>query len=391
MSNVREFVEAIAKGEMPPDELLVDRKSGQVRQAGTIDGGDSQFILKFREAAERSLYVFAKAVLGLNRLTKHLHLPVCDLLTRIPPYRKLVLLPRDHLKSSIVAKALPIHILIQPKEHNIYLPKCDGASTRVLLSNETATNAEHFLRWVMAKFETCKLLRALWPHRCWNNPRRESKKWQEKEMMIPRDEDFPEASIETIGVGGAITSRHYNVLIKDDLISIEAANSAVVMQTAIEWHKASRALMDDPDKSLEFIIGTRWAVYDLYEYIEKEDPSVEVYKRAGIEDGASIWPEMFSLETHARLRKEFGTLYPLLYLNNATDPALADFDMEQIRMFQVEGDKIVFDETEQDLLLHKEYNEPARAPDLPRGTVMKSDMWGQLMGRHEYLRRLRAS
>ena len=134
--------------------------------------------------------------------------------------------------------------------------------------------------------------------------------------------------------------------------------------------------------------NTRWAVYDLYEFIEQEDPSVEVYKRAGVEDGVSIWPEMFSLETHARLRKEFGTLYPLLYLNSATDPALTDFDLEQIRVFRVEGDKIAFDETEQDLLLHKEYSGPVKTPDLPRGTVVTRDMWGQLMGRGKeaYLR-----
>jgi len=49
------------------------------------------------------------------------------------------------------------------------------------------------------------------------------------------------------------------------------------MLAAIEWHKASRALLDEYEKesglvSLEWIIGTRWAVFDLYSYIMDNDP-----------------------------------------------------------------------------------------------------------------------
>lgn len=404
---------------LPAVEIVVDAKTGRPRQAGA-DGGTSlegRYVNEFRSHAERSLFAFARGVLGLSRLNDTLHWDVCRLLTHIPPYRKLVLLPRDHLKTSIVSRAMPIHILIQPREHNIYRLGCqikdcpdgahctklnhcfDGGSTRILLSNETATNAEHFLRWTEARFETNRLLRALWPHRCWESAQRQSPKWSAQEMTIPREDDYPEASIETIGVGGAITSRHYDILIKDDLISIEAANSPLVMQDAIQWHIASRALMDDPDKSLEFIVGTRWAAMDLYSFIlnggalgaseYEPDHSVEVYHRAAIEDGEPIFPQMFSLETLLRLQKENGpALFSLLYMNNAANPELTDFDMGEVRHFEVQGSEIMFDEDARDASI-AEALKPSSKPPPPqdlRGLPLNKHTMDMVMGRGEYFR-----
>jgi len=380
---------AQAAEEKPPAiEIVIDAKTGRPRQAGAT-AAEGRYITEFRERAERSLFAFAKGVLGLNRLTKTLHREVCQRLTRIPPYRKLFLLPRDHLKTSIVSRAMPIHILLQPRENNIYRPGIDGASTRILLSNETATNSEHFLRWIMGRFETNRLLRALWPHRCWENAHRDSRKWSEKEMMIPREDDYPEASIETIGVGGAITSRHYDVLIKDDLISIAAANSQLVMQDAIAWHKASRDLMDDPNKSLEFIIGTRWSAMDLYQDIIDNDPSVEYYCRGAIEDGEAIFPEMFNLETLLQKQKEHGpALFCLLYMNSTANPELVDFDMEELRRFLVNGANITFDEDPRDAAIAAEFNadgKPTPASDL-RGVPLNKHTLDMVMGRGEFLR-----
>lgn len=367
-------------------ELVVDPKTGEVRQAGADRSGD--FVTDFRRRAEESLFVFAKGVLGLTRLTRTLHLPCCDWLQAFPPYRKLMLMPRDHLKTSM-CRALVIHMLMQPKDNNHYRPGVEGASTRILLANETATNAEHQLRWIENQFETNQLLRALWPHRIWDNPRKQSKKWNEKEMTVRRTTDFPEASVETIGVGGAVTGRHYDVLVKDDLISVEAANSPLVMQTAVEWHKASRALMDDPDKSLEVIIGTRWAVQDLYDYIQTSDPSVECIVRSIVENGQPIFPEMFSEKTIARLQAEFGTLFPLLYMNSAADPELTDFDGTQIRRFTIKGDTLCFPETEADAMLRERLDTAALIADpapMLRGQPLTPKNYDLLFSRNQELR-----
>lgn len=233
-------------------EFVTDRQ-GRLRQAGTVDpGGDMPDKLKF--ICEKSLYSFAVLVLGRGYLTAGLHRPICNWLSSVPVYRKLLLLPRRHAKTSIVSHALPLHILVQP-EGGPYMPWKAGCDVRVLLAGETETRATDNLRVLRNVMEGNELFRGLWPHLCWENPRREADKWNERMLVVPRNEDYPDPSVRAIGVGGAITGARHDVHIKDDLVSEEAANSEVVMQAVINWHVNSRALFDDPDRSLEYVIG----------------------------------------------------------------------------------------------------------------------------------------
>jgi hypothetical protein len=372
----------------PSYEFVIDKRTGQVRQAGAALSMGS-YVKEFKDRAEQSLYVFAKGVLGLDRLTPSLHKLTGDWLQLTPPYRKLMLLPRDHLKTSLASRSLPIHLLIQPKDNNIYIPGKDGAETRIMLSTKTATNAEHQLRWIEGRFEACDILRALWPHRVWDDSRKQSPKWSASEMIIPRKKDYPEASIETIGVGGKVTGRHYDVMIKDDLIDIEDANSEIVMRTAIEWHKASRALFDHPDKGLEFILGTRWAVYDLYQDIMDQDDTVEVQIRSVIEDGKPIFPEFFSMETIHRLKRELGPMFWLLYMNSAANSELTDFAIDQIRYYRVYNGNLEIREDERDLRLSQRLDasgKPIVIPPTQQGQRLNRESYDSMKARGEYLR-----
>ena len=363
-----------------PEEVVIT-PSGEVRQAGA--DSCSSLIAQFRDLAEASLWFFERAILGLDQLNETLHLPVANWVQQCPPYRKLLLLPRDHLKSSLVAKGMSIHMLVQRKEANCYLAGKEGCNTRILLANETATNAQHFLRWIAAKLEGCELLKALWPHRVWVHPRKESRKWNENELLVPRNEDYPEASIETIGVGGAVAGRHYDVLIKDDLISLEAANSPPSMAAARQWHIASRALLDDPRRGLEFTVGTRWAVGDIYEDIE-EDPSVDTVCHPAIEAGEVIFPEKFDLETLAQLKREQGPLFYLLYMLQPAGEGVSDFNMDHIRHWTASSDgkmTIEADERDETLKRHAEGGLLVQP-----GRVASTDLLAQLMKRGERLR-----
>jgi len=245
----------------PPEqkEIVIDSRTGLPRQAGaTMPEG--KFIQKFKKKAEESLFVFSKGVMGRDYLTKDFHLPVANFLQKTPPFRKMLLMARDHAKTSIVSHCLPLHILVQPKENNIYFPGLSGKENRILLAGESSTRAESNLRVIASALESNAVFRSLWPDCTWEKPRRQAKKWSNQQLIIPREIDYPDPSIYAVGVGGAITGSRPTVIIKDDLISLEAANSEVVMRAAIDWHKASRALMDEYAKdtgieSLEFIIG----------------------------------------------------------------------------------------------------------------------------------------
>lgn len=134
--------------------------------------------------------------------------------------------------------------------------------------------------------------------------------------------------------------------------------------------------------------NTRWAVSDLYSHIMQTDPSVECMTRSIVEDGVPIWPEKISLKHVADLRKEYGSLFHLLYMNNAGDPELTDFSETDLRYYTIQGDNLVFDENEMDLLLHDKEKAPARpSPDGLRGMPLTGDVYEmEFSAREEYLR-----
>jgi hypothetical protein len=114
------------------------------------------------------------------------------------------------------------------------------------------------------------------------------------------------------------------------------------MGEAWDWHRTSRSLLDDPEKGLEWIAGTHWAPGDIYDNMLGQDDSVEPLVMAAVEGGKPIFPEMFSLETLARLERELGSLYPLLYMNTAVDPLLTDFKPDDLRYYQWQDSLLVF-------------------------------------------------
>lgn len=386
------FVESPASVESDPRELVVTPR-GRPRQAGTVGGSsiEGAWITSRRRVFEANLYEFAKAILGRDRLTTGLHLPTCDWLQHVPPYRKLLLMPRDHYKSTIVSKSLPIHVHVQPRESNVYFPGRLGVNVRVLLAGETDKRASGHVAWVKRQWESNKLLRAFWPHAAYDKPLRDAPKWNESEIMLPRTEDYSESSLTAVGVGGAITGAHFDMLLEDDLTTLAAANSPVVMQTAIDWHVASQALLDDvaadrPDKSLNFIVGTKWTAADLPQFIMDNEPDVAVTIRSILEDGKPILPEVFSPVDCARLEQRYGVLYHFMYMNQIHVAGVTDFDISLIRQFTLDGAVIRFLDDPRDASLVAKMDAPAPPPRVASGTRLTRDVWQTIYRPGEGLR-----
>ncbi len=379
---------------------------GQPRQAGTDPHQKwGPFITRIRTVAEKNLFFFTKGILNRHFLTGHFHKDVCDWLQVCPPFRKLLLMPREHAKTAIVAGGLPPHIVIQPAETNIYFPGLKGTECRILLCGETMKMAQKNLRVIEAEFEANKLFRVLWPHCIWpGRAKSMSKSWNSEEMIVPRDTEFPDPTIRAIGVDGAVTGSRPNVEIKDDIISLKAANSDVEMAGALEWHKVSRALLDTYEietglQSLEYLIGTRWAVFDLYSHTIDNDPSVEVNMKWSkiIDNGKVLWPEKHTEETIDALRKEFGSMFYLLHLNSAADPSLTDFDMDLIRAFYILDGKVIFEGDDRDIFLVERENFredrrnsdgelPTESPVSLYGVPLRPETQDLLFNRQEYFR-----
>lgn len=285
------------------------------------------------EAASRDLFMFCTGVLQYRDLTQACHGPLCTWHDKNQARFKETLEPRGHLKSSVITIGKNLQKVTQNPEN------------RILLGNETATNAERFLGAIKAHAETNRRFRGLYSHLIPpDNSRKHS--WSQTELTFKRQGVYTVPTIDTIGMTGAMTSRHYTHLCIDDPISAEAAESKMVMDTTIRRISNLISLMDDPGKDTVDLVGTRWAFYDVYSWFE-ETFSPARYIRSDTEDGVPIWPERFSLETLAQIRKSLGEyLYSCQYRNNPRNADVQDFNIQDLKFWRWSADEesiVLFD------------------------------------------------
>lgn len=281
--------------------------------------------LIMRDLAMNSTYFMGKIVLGFKDMTPHLHKDMCKWIDN-DSKRKLGLAPRDHLKTSVWTIA------------NTTKRVTKNPNIRILLGNETATNASHFLRRIQAVFDRNVLYRWLFPELCQTPAERSI--WNQTEMLIPRSEDYPEATIEVIGVGGAVVSRHYDLIKLDDLVGKEASESEEVMKKTIDWYAYCESLLIHPTESEIQNYGTRWAKHDVHSWaLENEIDADAFYRSAEVRQGdeiVALWPERFNLETLRKIKKKMGPYkYSCQYLNDPVDPEAQSFHESWLRFYDL--------------------------------------------------------
>lgn len=340
----------------PPKEELIP-EGNKVRQAGAAFS-DGAWIKSLRVRAEKHLYVFAKSILGYD-FFREFHKELCAALQERhdDPWRTLCLAPRDSGKSTIVGRATPLHVVIQPKEKNHWFAGQHGLDQRIMLVGETEGLSMRHLGVLQEHADGNQLLRAMWPHCFWEKPPKRD--WNQKALIFPYPYNggvrpWPDPTIWASGVGGATVGTHPSMKLNDDIFTFAAANSPVVAQATIDWQIASRALINHPG-CIELNIGTRWHVQDVHQYMIDNEPNLAITQRSVIENGRIIWPENYDPtgdgEKLKRLRREFGIMFPLLYMNSAADPELTDFSLEDLRFYTIKNGMLEFSEDARDLEL----------------------------------------
>lgn len=280
---------------------------------------DSQMISDMAESGRSSLYYFSKAILGYRDITESFHGPLCEFLDRSPKRFRLVLVPRGTFKSSIGTISRSLHKIVRNPEE------------RILLANESATNVERFLSTIQGHAESNRVFRTLYSNII--PPDFRKVRWNQSEAEFRRQGVYPEPSIDTIGMTGAFTSRHYTHITYDDPISIEAVKSPSVMTDTIARCHQALSLFVNPLTGTFDLIGTRWALADLYaDFMEKFGEDMARYIRAVVEDGQLTFPERMTWEEIARLRRNYGEyLFTCLYMNNPRNEAVQTLSVGALR------------------------------------------------------------
>ncbi len=294
---------------------------------------DKSTIESLRKACKENLFFLARAVLGFQDLDEYVHLPICKMLEDYEVNTKtIIVLPRDWFKSSVGSVAYTIWRAI--KNPNI----------RILICQNSHSNACKKLQAIKQLFEKCQLLRALFPEILPTS----SNRWSSECLELNRTAAHPEGTFEAAGTGTAVTSRHYDLIIEDDTVAPEKdALKGLIQQPtqleiekAIGWHKLAMPLQIHPTKSQRVVIGTRWAERDLIGHILEEEPEYKLITRSALKPGKTtisaeniVWSR-YDVDVLRQVEKAIGPyMFSTLFLNLPINDIDAIFKRDWIQYF----------------------------------------------------------
>lgn len=214
--------------------------------------------------------------------------------------RKLILMPRGHLKSSVITVGLTIqHILADPDK-------------KVLIASAIWDNARSFLSEIKEYLTNKSRLPRVFG-------RFESNKWNQDDITIKqRVRPNKTPTISTAGIDKALASQHYDIIFADDLVNRQTISTEEQRSKVKKFYSDLLDLLE-PDGVL-YLIGTRWHDGDLYGMIMKgQAEQWDVYKCGATKDntidGEVIFPKKFSTAKLHELRA-----------GKNTDEAMGDYE-----------------------------------------------------------------
>jgi hypothetical protein len=282
-----------------------------------LSGEQLEFL---RERSKRDLYFLAKWVLQYDQVELKAHGALCNFMVNETSSRRMVLMPRGYLKSTICTIADSIRLsLIDP-------------NTRILIQNEVFENAAGFLTEIGNHWESNLVLGRLFSDL---KPARFSgpgSKWSKDKKAIVRTAGSKEQTYEAAGSGGSPQSRHYKHIKNDDLIGEKAKESEVEMQKSIRWTDGMRPLLDRLDDRMDFY-GTRKTMSDVYAHLEEVYKSrIRVFCREPIEDGDSIFSKM-PLQMLLDIQNDTPEVWAHDYMNNPIGKGGTDWNTGYLQFF----------------------------------------------------------
>lgn len=233
--------------------------------------------------------------------------------------------PRDHGKSEIFCIAYPLRRV------------CENPDIRILIVQKTAGEAEKTLQVIKTELERNAALKRYYADH-WEQTvgvrdisnatgtiYREGERegaWQRRRIYCKRNRKGKDPTVEAVGVGGAITGGHFDVIILDDVEDDENTKTEDRLKTLREWFTGTILQLREPHTKT-IIVGTpktsqrdiynfildnpMWACretpailsHDIeeidYEPIHDEEESRIVDVRIGTDDVKVLWPAQWPL------------------------------------------------------------------------------------------------
>jgi len=244
--------------------------------------------------------------------------------------------PARHHKDMITSVLEAIY----DRKHTVYLLPRGGAKTtwvntilsswligkfpdiRLGMVSNTDTQAKDFSRGIKYTIEANPAHREIFPD---SGP--STGKWTDKEWLEKRSKwhGSKDVTLFAVGVGGAIISKRFDLILMDDILDEENTNSVDARENVERWFKMTLKPCLAPDGAT-VVVGTRWAEDDLYEQFMDpiheggfgwDSHVVSAIQEDEKGDMVSYWPEYWPLDRLLREKEEMGSaMFACSYQND---------------------------------------------------------------------------
>lgn len=244
-----------------------------------------------KQAAEADLLTFIKLV-APHRVLGAVHEELCMWWGRDDALdNQLVLLPRDHQKSAMIAYRVAWWITKHP-------------DTTVLYVSATANLAEKQLK-AIKDILTSDIYRFYWSDMV-HEQEGKREKWSETEIAVDhpkrKAEGVRDATVKAAGITANVTGLHCSIAVLDDVVVPDNAYTETGRDQVKSFYSQLASI--ESTGSREWVVGTRYHPADLYKdlmemnevYFDENDeeievPVYEVFERVVEKHGEFLWPK----------------------------------------------------------------------------------------------------
>lgn len=292
-----------------------------------------------RQYYTENLYAFNRDIIRYPDLQEPLHRDMCNFVdvdlnkTR----RGLMLIPRGHLKSSVITVSYCAQLIAR------------NPNIRILIANATYLPAVSFLSQIKNILSRNEKYQSLF-----GDMSKGAQKWSENMITVNKgkniDFEKKEATVTAYGMGGNLVSQHYDVIIFDDVVNRDTVSTKDQIEKTKIYYRDCLDLLEPG--GLFLAIGTRWHFDDLYSWmIDTEEGlgrSFSTMVRQSYEGefgrGQILFPKKFSWKHLEELKAQKGPYeFSAQYMNNPIDDDNADFKRSWFKYYlddDIKGKKL---------------------------------------------------
>ena len=213
----------------------------------------------------------------------------------------LFLAPRDHFKTTCITEVYPVFRII------------NNRAIRILLVNEILQNGKDFLREIKENLQSESFKNVF------GDLTRGNMKWSETSIHLKSDRVNKDPTISVAGTMGTINSKHVDLIIVDDPVSIKNSATLAQRKKLMRWFRETLFPILAPNGQM-IVTGTRWHFDDMYGEMLKRgnfNNWRKIVLTAIDKEGKVLFPERFTLEKFAELKENMTTpFFNSQYMND---------------------------------------------------------------------------